>query len=46
MSPTLGEPIGLGYLPTEYADPGTTVRVVVRGQQKAARVQTTPFIDR
>ena len=46
MSPTLGQPIGLGYVPVEYADPGTTLRVVVRGQQKKARVQTTPFIDR
>ncbi|MFB6171476.1 MAG: glycine cleavage system aminomethyltransferase GcvT [Haloarculaceae archaeon] len=46
MSPTLDEPIGLGYVPTEYSDPGTAIRVVVRGQQKDARVQTTPFIDR
>lgn len=46
MSPTLGEPIGLGYVPTEYADPGTTLRVVVRGQQKDARVQELPFYER
>jgi aminomethyltransferase len=46
MSPTLGEPIGMGYVPTQYADPGTVVRVVVRGQQKRARVQPLPFLDK
>jgi aminomethyltransferase len=46
MSPTLGEPIALGYLPTEFADPGRRVRVVVRGSQKRAKVVTPPFIDR
>ncbi|MFB6207163.1 MAG: glycine cleavage system aminomethyltransferase GcvT [Haloglomus sp.] len=45
MSPTLEEPVGMGYVPVDYADPGTTVRIVVRGQQKRARVQTLPFLD-
>ena len=45
MSPSLDQPIGLGYVPTEYAEPGTTLQVVVRGQSKKARVETTPFID-
>jgi aminomethyltransferase len=45
MSPTLEQPIGLGYVPVEYADPGTTLQVVVRGRSKKARVETTPFID-
>ncbi|WP_276260676.1 glycine cleavage system aminomethyltransferase GcvT [Haloglomus litoreum] len=45
MSPTLDEPIGMGYVPVDYADPGTTIRVVVRGQQKKARVQTLPFLN-
>ena len=45
MSPTLGYGIGMGYLPVEHADPGTTLRVVVRGEQKEARVQSTPFIQ-
>ncbi|MFB6170875.1 MAG: glycine cleavage system aminomethyltransferase GcvT [Haloarculaceae archaeon] len=44
MSPTLDQPVGLGYVPTEYTDPGTSVRVVVRGQSKTAQIQTTPFI--
>ena len=46
MSPTLGVPIALAYLPTEYTDPGTPVRVVIRGEPKEARTRTTPFIDR
>ena len=46
MSPTLNEPIALTYLPTEYADPGTEVAVVVRGTEKRARVTALPFIDR
>ncbi len=45
MSPTLDAPIGLGYVPVAYAEPGTTFRVVVRGRSKKARVETTPFID-
>jgi aminomethyltransferase len=44
MSPTLGEPIGLGYL-SDQAPPGTRVRVVVRGEPKQANVVTPPFID-
>jgi aminomethyltransferase len=46
MSPTLEIPIGLGYVPIEHADPGTELRVVVRGEPKGARVRETPFIQR
>ncbi|MBZ6493348.1 glycine cleavage system aminomethyltransferase GcvT [Natrinema longum] len=45
MSPTVEKPIGLGYVPVAYAEPGTTLQVVVRGQSKKARVETTPFIE-
>ena len=44
MSPTLGEPIGLGYVPVEYAEPGTSIRVVIRGEPKKAKIQATPFV--
>ncbi|MFC7154535.1 glycine cleavage system aminomethyltransferase GcvT [Halomarina halobia] len=44
MSPTLGEPIGLGYVPREYADPGTEIGVVVRERKKDARITETPFL--
>ncbi|MFB6126645.1 MAG: glycine cleavage system aminomethyltransferase GcvT [Halolamina sp.] len=45
MSPTLGEPVALGYLPTELTAPGTTVNVVVRGSEKRAKVVEPPFLD-
>ncbi|MDQ2051926.1 glycine cleavage system aminomethyltransferase GcvT [Natronolimnohabitans sp. A-GB9] len=45
MSPSLEQPIGLGYVPVEYAEPGTTLQVVVRGRSKKARVEPLPFID-
>ncbi|WP_435197283.1 glycine cleavage system aminomethyltransferase GcvT [Natronomonas sp. EA1] len=45
MSPTLGEPIGLGYVPTAYADPGTTIEVMVRGRGKAAEITALPFLE-
>jgi aminomethyltransferase len=44
MSPSLGEPIGLGYLPARYATDGE-IAVVIRGEAKRARVRTPPFID-
>jgi aminomethyltransferase len=46
MSPTLGDPIGLGYVDGEYASADTLVRVVVRDEPKKARIRTTPFLDR
>ena len=45
MSPTLGEPIALAYLPAAYAEPDRSVRVVVRGEAKKARTSTTPFLS-
>ncbi|MFQ3294932.1 MAG: aminomethyltransferase, partial [Natrialbaceae archaeon] len=44
MSPTFDEPIGLGYVPVEYADAGTEVQVVIRGRNKMARIETLPFL--
>jgi aminomethyltransferase len=45
MSPTLGEPIALGYVPSDFADPGTVVRVVVRGKSKKAKIANAPFLS-
>lgn len=44
MSPTLGDPIGLGYIDTAYADDGTDVTVVIRGDEKTAEITTPPFL--
>ncbi|MFB6096162.1 MAG: glycine cleavage system aminomethyltransferase GcvT [Haloferacaceae archaeon] len=46
MSPTLEEPIGLGYLPVAHADPETRVSVRIRGELKPAVVTNTPFLER
>ena len=46
MSPTLEEAIGLGYVPVEYAEPGTELDVVVRGREKRAVVEELPFYGR
>jgi aminomethyltransferase len=45
MSPTLGEGIGLAYLPADL-EPGTETAVEVRGEGKEARTCATPFLDR
>ncbi len=45
MSPTLERGIALGYLPTDHTDPGTEVGVIVRGQEKRAKVTSPPFLD-
>ena len=45
MSPTLGEPIALAYLPREYAGNERSVRVVIRDEPKDAHTATTPFLS-
>jgi aminomethyltransferase len=44
MSPTLGEPIALAYLPASYAGEKRSVRVEIRGEPKKAHTTTPPFI--
>ncbi|MBI5509107.1 MAG: glycine cleavage system aminomethyltransferase GcvT [Deltaproteobacteria bacterium] len=45
-SPSLGRPIGCGYVPTALATVGSELDVVVRGKPVLARVVTTPFYKR
>ncbi|MFB6093018.1 MAG: glycine cleavage system aminomethyltransferase GcvT [Haloquadratum sp.] len=45
MSPTLGEAIALGYVPTSLSAPGTELDVVVRDQEKRAEIVSLPFIE-
>ena len=45
-SPTLGKPIGLGYLPVEMAALGTEFEVDCRQKKVAAKVVSTPFYRR
>lgn len=44
MSPTLGRPIGMGYVAPRFAAPGTQVAVEVRGHLSPARVVRPPFV--
>src|SRR5690606_35592320 len=44
MSPVLGTGIGLGYVGTEFAAPGTEIFIDVRGRALKAAVQKTPLI--
>jgi len=45
MSPTLGEPIALAYLPAAYANEERPVRVVIRDEPKKARTRSPPFLS-
>lgn len=45
-SPSLGVPIGIGYVTTDYADTGTDIDIVIRGKAVAAHVVETPFYKR
>lgn len=43
LSPLLQKGIGLGYLPTHYAEPGTTIQIDIRGKSIPAKVVKPPF---
>jgi len=43
-SPTLGRNIAMGYVPPEFAELGTELKVIVRGKPAASEVTATPFV--
>lgn len=43
MSPTLKVGIGMGYVRTEFASPGTKINIVVRGRLLAAEIVKPPM---
>lgn len=43
MSPSLGKPIGMGYVPVEYAEPGTEISIQIRKKPVSAKIVKTPF---
>ncbi|MCB9475195.1 MAG: glycine cleavage system aminomethyltransferase GcvT [Candidatus Delongbacteria bacterium] len=45
MSPSLGRPIGMAYLPPALAAEGSEFQVEIRGRRLAARVVPTPFYN-
>jgi len=46
LSPSLGIGIGMGYVRTELAEPGTEVEIDVRGRRRAARVEKVPLYSK
>lgn len=46
MSPSLKKGIGLGYVPTEYSKPGSTIYVKVRDKALKAEVVKLPFFKK
>jgi aminomethyltransferase len=46
LSPTLGHPIAMAYVPPELSEPGTTLAVDIRGAATPAEVVKLPFYKR
>jgi aminomethyltransferase len=46
FGPTLGAPVAMGYVASQYKKPGTIVQAVVRGRQLPAEVVRLPFVER
>ncbi|MEM1086321.1 MAG: glycine cleavage system aminomethyltransferase GcvT [Pseudomonadota bacterium] len=45
VGPSVGRPIAMGYVLSEYAEPGTKLDLMVRGKARPAEVATLPFIQ-
>ncbi|MGB5646934.1 MAG: glycine cleavage system aminomethyltransferase GcvT [Muriicola sp.] len=43
MSPSLGKGIGLGYVPTEFASPGSNLKIQIRKNSVGATIIKLPF---
>ncbi len=46
LSPTLGQPIAMGYVPPTHADVGTVLAIEIRGRAVPATVVKRPFYKR
>jgi aminomethyltransferase len=44
FSPTLSQPIAMGFVPPAFKAPGTHLNVIVRGKAQAAEVVAMPFV--
>jgi aminomethyltransferase len=42
--PTVNGPVGMGYVETAFAQPGTAVTLMVRGKELSAKVAKLPFV--
>lgn len=43
-SPSLGQPVAMGYVPPAFAALGTSLKVIVRGKAQACEVAPMPFV--
>ena len=46
LSPSLGVGIGMAYVNSEMAEPGTEIEIDVRGRRRAARVEKVPLYEK
>jgi aminomethyltransferase len=46
ISPVTGVGIGMGYVPTELASPGTMIDIMIRDKANPAKVVSPPFIPK
>ena len=46
FSPTLDRPIAMGYVPHQFAEPGTKLAIDIRGKLEPAKVVPLPFYKR
>jgi aminomethyltransferase len=46
MSPSLGVGIGMGYLRSDLAEPGTAIEIDVRGKRRTAEVRERPLYSK
>ena len=44
FSPSMSAPIAMGFVPPAFAEPGTALKVLVRGKPQAAEVTALPFV--
>lgn len=44
FGPSVNAPIAMGYVPREYANPGTPLQLMVRGKPLSASVVALPFV--
>jgi aminomethyltransferase len=44
FGPTVNGPVGMGYVETAFAEPGTAITLVVRGKELPASVVKLPFV--
>ena len=46
LSPCLEQGIGMAYVSTEHANPGTDVEIDVRGRRRPARIESRPLYEK